>query len=185
MADTIKHRLVIVGTGNDKKVEAVREVWINYPSIQPHAVLKMDVPSGVHKQPRTLEETFIGACNRATLARGNAEDVLGVGIESGIMDSPLGYLNFTAVVISDGARFHYGTSPGFPLPDDVIRRIFEDDQEVDEAVYAAGLSDLKDIGQHDGILAVLTAGRVTRKDYIKPALQMALISLEQSHLYRS
>ncbi len=56
---------IIVGSGNNVKVDAVRETIADYDFLKEAKVERMEVDSSVHKQPKTLEETVRGAINRA------------------------------------------------------------------------------------------------------------------------
>ena len=82
--------LIKVGTGNKVKVQAVRDVLKEYPSvISPDFWTRLArVQSGVEEQPLSLEETSQGAYNRAKAAFVDCD--LSVGIESGLMDIPSG-----------------------------------------------------------------------------------------------
>ena len=157
-------------------------------------------------------ETVAGALNRALGAFRDGAD-LGIGIESGLMLSPLGWMNFTAAVICErddgifpnGATsgglhslvdfngnslafqkgFHFGHSSAFPLPNSVTNRMLSLEMELDKAVHDAGLVDVKNIGKVEGgFLGVLTNGRISRTQYSTVALQMALISYENRKLFQ-
>ena len=52
-----------------------------------------------------------------------------------------------------------------------------------DAFYKLGLTENKKIGSAEGAIGLLTNGRVTRKDYTKQAVHMALIHLENKELY--
>lgn len=176
--------IIKVGTRNSIKVQAVREIAAEYALGQNSVVLGVDVPSGVSDQPKTLQETSLGALNRAKAAFGGCE--LSVGIESGLMQAPLvasGYVNFTVVVIFDGVNACVGHSTGFPIPSAMLKGLGEGD-EVDKIVYDLGISDVKNIGKvAGGLLGILTKDRVSRKEYTKQALRMALIPLENKKLF--
>ena len=53
----------------------------------------------------------------------------------------------------------------------------EDGLELDPAVRQAGLTDNERIGYSQGIIGILSGGRVTRLDYSRPAVSMALVGM--------
>ena len=176
--------IIKVGTRNSVKVQAVREIAAEYALGLSATVIGVDVSSGVSDQPNTLHETSLGAFNRARAAFDTCS--LSVGIESGLMQAPLiesGYVNFTVVVIFDGINAYVGHSTGFPLPVAMLKGLGEGD-EIDKIVYDLKISDVPNVGKVDGgFLGILTKGRVSRKDYTKQALRMAMIPLENKELF--
>jgi len=54
-----------VGSTNKVKLDAVREAISQYSRFNGGMILSVDVKSGVGSQPMTLEETTLGAINRA------------------------------------------------------------------------------------------------------------------------
>ena len=198
---------IIVGTNNKVKVEAVWDTILDYPDLADAAVGGLHIPSGVSEQPWGMEETVQGALNRATGAYASESEVdLGIGIESGTMNTPLGWLNFTAAVICESPTastvdplrrlnqlwerahvngIHFGHSTGFPLPTKIINYIIENKVDLDEAVFKCGFSDVPNIGKvQGGFLGLLTRDRISRKLYTQQALQMALISYENKDMFR-
>jgi non-canonical (house-cleaning) NTP pyrophosphatase len=203
--------LIIVGTNNKVKVEAVRETLLDYPDLVDADVEGTHIPSGVSEQPWGMEETVQGALNRAVGAyasgvEGGYIHGLGIGIESGTMNTPLGWLNFTAAVICESPvastvdplhrinqlwerapanGIHFGHSTGFPLPPKITNCIIENKVDLDEAVFRCGFSDVPNIGKvPGGFLGLLTRGRISRKLYSQQALQMALISYENKDMFQ-
>ena len=51
--------------------------------------------------------------------------------------------------------------------------------DMTEASVKAGLSDNSDLGAKEGLIGIVTKGRLTRKDYTKQAIRTALIHLEE------
>jgi non-canonical (house-cleaning) NTP pyrophosphatase len=197
--------IIRIGTNNKVKVEAVRETILDYPDLANADVEGIHIPSGVSEQPWGMEETVQGALNRAVGAYDTPETDLGIGIESGTMNTPLGWLNFTAAVICESSTasqiephrrinelwerapangVHFGHSTGFPLPPRITQYIIENKVDLDEAVYRCGFSDVPNIGKvQGGFLGLLTRGRISRKLYSQQALQMALISYENKDMF--
>jgi len=175
--------IIKVGTNNAIKIEAVKEALVDYPLLAEAEVLGVNVSSEVSEQPLSRYETLCGARNRAAGAYKDGA-YFGVGIESGISETYLGYINFTTAIIYDGERYHIGQSTGFPVPPKMIVKIIEEGMDMDQAAYACGFVDVPNIGKVDGgFLGVLTKGRISRKTYSKQALVMALISWENKEMF--
>lgn len=179
--------IIKVGTRNKIKVQAVREIAAEYALGHSATVIGVDVPSTVPDQPKTLMVTSTGAVWRAKNAFGTGEDCdLAVGIESGLMEAPYtrsGYVNFTAVAIYDGDNIHMGHSTGFEVPPVMLKALGEGD-EIDKICYDLEISDVPNVGKvAGGFLGILTKGRVSRQEYTKQALRMAMIPLENKELF--
>ena len=173
-----------VASKNQMKVEAVREVVPLYDLLRGAEVVSVEAKSDVSEQPRSLEETIQGAINRAKSAFNSC--TYSVGIESGIMPVPhtkTGFMDFSACVIYDGKNCHLGLSSAFEFPIAVTKMINEQGLDANEAFYNSGLTKNKKIGSSEGAIGLLTKNRVTRKEYTKQAIMMALIHLENRGLY--
>jgi len=175
---------VNVASMNPVKVEAVREVLKNYSDLKNYEVVGIETNSGVSEQPKSLEETVQGAINRAMAVFNKC--AYSFGIESGLMIVPqtkTGSMDFCACAIYDGKSYHLGLSCAFEFPTKVIQMIHEDGIDANEAFYRLGLTPNRKIGSSEGAIGMLTKGRMSRKDYTKQAIQMALIHLENRELY--
>ncbi len=169
---------IILGSKNPVKLQAVREV-IQTTSLYPASTIQaIEAASGVPDQPLGLEATILGARNRSQAAFLHGD--WGIGLESGIIPVPLtqhGYMNVTACVIFDGNAWYTGLGPAFELPQEVQAKVINAGLELDAAVRAAGMSDNPRIGYDQGIIGIMTQGRVTRMEYSKPAIEMALAGM--------
>lgn len=178
---------IIVGTKNRVKVEAVRETVKDYDFLKEAEVTGKGVDSSVHDQPKSLKETVKGAVNRAEGAFRDCGDCdLSVGIEDGLMRVPetkTGMMNACVCVIFDGKGKHVGMAAGFEYPKEATRMVLEEGIDMDEAYHRLGLTGKRRIGSHEGAIGKLTHGRFNRKDAVKQAVMMALIHLENSHLF--
>jgi len=94
-----------------------------------------------------------------------------------------GYMDLCACAIYDGKEVHIGLSSAFEFPTQVTRLILEEGLDANQAFYLVGLTKDPKIGSAEGAIGLLTKGRVTRKDYTKQAISMALIHLENSNLF--
>ncbi len=173
-----------VGSKNQVKVDAVKEIIKDYDFLSKAEVFSLEVLSGVYKQPTSINETIQGAMNRAKSAFKNCK--YSFGIESGLMKVPntkTGYMNVCACAIYDGKDYHIGLSSAFEYPIKVTKLVFSDNLEIDEAIYKAGLTKDKRIGRSGGVIGYLTKDRLKRKEYIKQAITTALIHLENPLLF--
>jgi inosine/xanthosine triphosphatase len=168
--------IIMVGSMNPVKLGAIREVMAaRFPEAEFQPVA---ISSEVSDQPVGLEETLRGAKNRAKNAF--TDCFLSVALESGLVEVPgssTGYMNLTACAIFDGREMYVGLGPAFELPPDVTRLVVEEGLELDPAVRQAGLTDNERIGYAQGIIGILSGGRVTRMDYSRPAVSMALVRM--------
>lgn len=171
--------IIRVGSANPVKLAAIRAVM---GERFPQAIFEsVTVASGVPDQPLGLEQTLRGARNRATAAFAvTPTPGLAVALESGLVPVPqtrTGYMNLTACAIFDGREMYLGLGPAFELPDEVTRLVVHEGLELDPAVHRAGLTDNQRIGYSQGIIGILSQGRVTREDYSRPAVSMALVGM--------
>ncbi|KAJ1460809.1 inosine triphosphate pyrophosphatase-like protein [Pelagophyceae sp. CCMP2097] len=180
-------RRVAVGSTNPCKNRAVSAAFRDYDFGKP-SVHAYEVDSGVSEQPLSLDLTAAGARNRAwrahsTCVAESGEAALGVGIESGLFSFQGTWFDVCVVSLFDGARHAVGLSCAFEIPPAVARAVFEDGLDLSKAAHAAGLAGRDDIGQDEGLIAILTSDRVNREKYTTQAIQMALVRLEHPLFY--
>lgn len=169
-----------IGSTNEVKISAVKETLTLYKDFAQASFQGIKTQSGISDQPKSMEETITGAKNRAQNAFRNCD--YSFGIESGLMAVPhtkTGYMDFTVCAIYDGKNFHLGFSPALECPRKVIDLVFGENLNLNDAFYKAGLTSNPAIGNDDGMVSLLTKGRMTRKDYTKPAIIMAMIHLDK------
>lgn len=179
--------IIAIGSTNKIKVQAVEEVAREYSIIADAELLSFEVSSGVSEQPLSLNETVQGAKNRAK----NAFEACGqckysIGLESGLMEiaeSKTGFMEFSVCCIYDGQEFYFGQSCAFELPQQIIDLITNQKLDLCEACYQLGLTSNPQLGAAEGIIGILTKGRITRKDYTKQSIMTALIQLENAEVY--
>ncbi|MBS0649248.1 MAG: inosine/xanthosine triphosphatase [Verrucomicrobia bacterium] len=186
---TILSLILAVGSTTPPKVEAVKEIAKNYPMLAEAQVVPISVKSGVADQPLSLEETILGAKNRALQAFQKCDGCnLGFGIESGLMQAPgtqTGYLNISACSIYDGKNHHIGLSTGFEVPSPILKLVVEKKIDLNQACYQAGITDKAEIGAEEGLIGILTNGRVSRQQYSRECISTALIQLEHAKWFAS
>lgn len=176
--------IIYVASKNPVKVEAVREILAFYPNFSGSEVTGFETKSGVSEQPKSLEETVQGAINRASSIFHNCD--YSFGIESGLMVVPqtkTGNMDFCVCAIYDGKSHHLGLSCAFEFPVKITQMIHKLGIDASEAFYRMGLTSDRKIGSSEGAIGMLTKGRISRKDYTKQAIQMAMIHLENRELY--
>lgn len=176
---------ITVASLNPQKVAAVAELIQEYPILAGASIEKVSVPSDVSEQPKSLEETIRGAINRAKSAYKKNPTEYSFGIESGVLNVPYtktGIMDLCACAIYDGKEIHLGLSSAFEPPKEVVR-LMSEGMNMSDATTAAGLSASKNVGSEEGLVGILTHGRLTRLSYTKQAVMTALIHLENAHLF--
>lgn len=171
--------VVIVGSSNPAKVEAVREAMKGYRRV---TVTASAASSGVSDQPIGFDEITSGARNRAEACY-SSNAWLSFGIESGLFVVGDGAYDVCCVSAFDGETHSLGFSCAFEIPPKARDAVFKRGLDLSQAANAAGLSSDKNIGQKGGLVAVLTNGRVTRKGYTIQAIDMAMVRVEHPPWY--
>ena len=173
---------VAVGTKNACKLAAVRRALELYPEIA-GASAKLEahsVPSGISEQPMGMETTASGARNRAQAAHAAAAaaqspgaPVLGLGIESGLFELSGAHYDVCVVSAYDGVSHHLGLSCAFEIPPPILRHVTHGGLDLSEACNASGITSDPQLGEHGGLIGLLSGGRLTREDYTVQALTTA------------
>lgn len=177
---------IAIGSTNEVKVSALREATRLYAMFAHTLVQAKDVPSGVSPQPRSLKETVEGAINRAKAVYEGYD--YGFGIESGLMEVPYtktGMMDVCVCAIYDGKECSIGLSSAFECPPKVMEFVHHEGLDLNQAFYKAGMTQNTKLGSAGGAVGLLTRARVTRKDYTKQAITMAMVQLELACYYNS
>lgn len=172
---------VRVGTKNEAKIGAVREALSLYDVLRDALVEGVEVASGVSDQPKSLDEVTQGAIARAKAAFQDCQ--YSIGLESGLMNAPhtkAGYMAVVVCAIFDGTDVHLGLSSGFEPPKEIIRLVFEEGHNLGTASKVVGLTEKEELGKHEGLIGVLTKGRVPRKEQVKQAIIAAMIHIDKA-----
>ncbi len=169
-----------VGSTNRVKVEALREILQDYAHLKEATVFAIETSSGVSEQPKSLEETVKGSINRA---RNSFEDCrYSFGIESGLMEVPntkSGFMDVCVCAIFDGKEYHLGLSSAWEAPRQVVHHMLNDGLDMNQAAFRAGFTKNLEVGSAEGLVGIMTRGRLTRKEYTKEAIRTALIHLDR------
>jgi len=171
--------IIKIASQNPTKVEALREIIQDYPDLKMAEVVAISVPSEVSEQPKSLEETIRGAMNRSHNAFSDC--YYSFGVESGLMAVPYtktGYMDVCVCSIFDGSNYHLGLSSAWEAPIKVVDYMVNEGLDMNDAAFKAGLTKDKKVGSADGLVGIVTKGRLTRKGYTKEAIRTALIHVD-------
>ncbi len=180
--------IIAIGSTNPVKLQAVEEVVKDYTQLAQAQIQSFNVPSQVSDQPLSLEETIQGAKNRAK----NAFIECGTctysfGIESGLMKAPgaqTSYIETSICSIFDGSLYAIGLSCGFEVPPKVLDLVLNKHMNLSDACYHAGITTNTKIGSAEGLIGILTEGRINRKEYTKPSIITALAQIQHAQWYK-
>lgn len=179
--------IIAVGSTNGVKVSAVEDVIEGYPMLADAKVISVSAPSNVSDQPLTMDEIVQGAMNRAKNAFAACQGCnYSFGIESGLFPAKgvkTGYLESSICCIYDGKECHYGMSCGFEVPPTTLEAVLKHKMNLNDACFKTGLTASKTLGAAEGIVGMLTKGRINRYEYTKQCVTTALIHLENATLY--
>lgn len=175
--------LVLVGSKNPVKVEAVREAFTTYfGSIE---VIGVAVDSDVPDQP-VNSQTYEGARNRALALKKIAEKqyptaAYFVGIEGGIEQTYSTWFAFGAACVVDrNERESFGKSPHFTLPQQIMPKLLAGEELGKVMDNFTGQENTK---QKMGAVGILTNGKMDRKELYVHGLTMALIPFLNEKIY--
>lgn len=174
--------VIVVGSENRTKVEAVQQAVSLYDCFTMHDVVSVSVDSEVPLQPLTEADGLRGARNRALYAfQRHRNSVFGVGLEGALIEVPFtrtGRLEVTYCFVYDGVNYGpLGTTNGFEHPKEVIDYVLAHSCDVSTAYRECGLTSEDKIGDHDGSVGYMTHGRMRRTEYNRHAVLMALTHL--------
>jgi len=180
--------IIAIGTTNRIKVEAVEETVKSYPQLAQAKLISISVPSEVAEQPLSLEETIRGAKNRARNAFQSTHPCnYSFGIESGLFKAEgtlTGFLEACICCIYDGSTYHTGMSCGFEIPPPILSHVLDNNRDLSQACFESGITLNPKLGASEGLIGILTNGRINRKLYTKQAIMTALIKIENEALFQ-
>lgn len=179
--------IIAVGTANAVKVQALQETIKDYPLLAEAEVRSFSVPSEISEQPLSLEEIIAGAKNRAKNAFLECHGCdYSFGIESGLFEAKgveTGFLEACICCIYDGVRYHTGLSCGFEIPSHILNLVLEKGRDLSQACFESGVTTNPKLGSAEGLIGILTKGRIVRQAYTKQSIITALIQLENAEWY--
>jgi inosine/xanthosine triphosphatase len=181
--------IIAIGSTNKIKVQALEEVIKEYPSLSHAQVKSYPVSSEIADQPLSLEEIIRGAKNRAKNAFTVSEIcTYSFGIESGLFEAPgtqTGFLESCICAIYDGRQYYTGLSCGFEIPPHILDFVLTEQMDLSQACYHAKVTSNANLGAAEGLIGILTKGRIDRKEYTKQCIKTALLQLENAQWYSS
>lgn len=98
----------------------------------------------------------------------------------GVPHTKSGYMDIAACAIFDGKEVHLGLSSGFEPPKEIVRLVFEEGHNLGTASKVAGLTEKEELGKHEGLIGILTKGRVDRKEQAKQAVITAMLHIDKA-----
>lgn len=148
---------IAVGTTNQAKLQAIQNVFFVSDSI-----IECKVPSNVSEQPFSDDETITGAINRAKGALLQVGGDIGIGLEGGVTETPMGLMlcNWGAIVQADlSAEPIVAGGARILLPEEIgekLRAGAELGPVMDEFCQR------ENIRSHEGAIGIFTNGHVNR-----------------------
>ena len=175
---------IIVASKNPVKINATKAAFAKMFPDETFTVESVPIQSDVSDQPKTDEETYRGAYNRAMNARQASPDAdYWVGLEGGIeaKDTEMEAFAWMYVQSKEGLSGK-GRTGTFFLPPQVAELILQGKElgEADDIVF--GQINSK---QQNGAVGLLTHNAITRSGYYEIALVLALIPFKNPSLYTS
>ena len=154
---------VLIGTKNQGKIEGAKKALEHY--FENVEIKGVSVESDVPEQPRN-EEIYQGAKNRVRNLKKYAS-------ENNIKNNSLGRWMITNIaVIEDRNDFEsYGTSPSFPVPDNLVKKVLDTNLSI---AMDTVLGEDKERHNHAGGIQLLTHNEISRIDLTELAFVMAL-----------
>lgn len=172
---------IIVGSKNPVKVGCTREAFTQAFG-KVGVVEGVDALSNIPAQPRSEEETLLGAKNRASHAKNLVPEAdYWVGIEGGVDEDTQGMYAFAWIyVVHRSGKCSQSKTGTFYLPPKVVTLIREGMElgHADDLVFQAQNSK-----QKGGSVGLLTQGIITREAYYQQAMVLALIPFLNESLY--
>lgn len=182
--------IIAIGTKNKAKIAALSKALEELCYFKKFEILSFSVSSEVTEQPISLEVTIQGAKNRARNAFVFSSQTIdySFGIESGLIEAPgtrTGFLNICVCCIYNGREYYTGVSTGFEVPEPILRRVMKDKLDLSQACIASGISSNQKIGEEEGLIGILTQGKVNRLEYTKESIHAALVQVINSAWYET
>ena len=173
---------IYIGSENPVKIESTRKGFEEiFDNISGFEFIGKSVSSGVGDQPKTNEETLLGAGNRAQRLKVKFPDGdFFVGIEGGIQTIGDEMEAFAWVVILDERMAGKAQTSTFQLPPKIVELIRQGIElgHADDMVFQR-----KNSKQGNGAVGLLTNNVIDRVEYYRHAVILALIPFINKELY--
>lgn len=174
---------VVLGSKNPSKIRAMEIALKDYEMFENSTFEGIEVETGVCEQPLSQEETIQGAINRAknvfeNYKKGTVD--YAIGLESGFQRVELAetnYMEFGVCAIYDGNNVYLGFTPSFECPKEIMYYVINQGMDLSQASKAAKYTNSENLGKKQGIVGILTEGRVDRTEYAILSIKMAMTRL--------
>lgn len=143
-----------------------------------------------------LEQSTSGTASSSTTPNSvisSSRKLLAFGIESGLCRAEnddydvgkktidfshtdaTGWFDIAVACCYDGEKHRLGFSCGFEIPVAIMQHVFKG-ADLGEACQRAGITAKENLGEEEGLIGILTKGKITRKSHTKEALICSLIA---------
>ncbi len=177
----MKKTIVIASTNPVKKNAILNALEKLIPDSSINWIQK-NVPSGVSAQPKTDEETLLGAQNRVNRIRDQVPEAdYWIGIEGGVdFDKNGEMMAFAWVVIDNGKIMGKARSGSFYLPGKITALVKQGKElgEADDIVFGENNSK-----QKNGAIGLLTHNLIDRGGLYEHAVILAFLPFINLELY--
>jgi inosine/xanthosine triphosphatase len=170
---------VLVTSHNPVKLAATKKAFATYFPDKKINYIDRKFPSGVAEQPMSVEETAMGAVNRAKNATAVEADFI-VSIEGGLSrlkigDHEYGFEQTWACVLDPKTGLsEIGSGPAFPILPHVLQALFAGENLTDAMASHYGTVDL---GKNQGYNGWLSNNVIDREEASFAAIYLALCAL--------
>lgn len=176
-----------VGSKNQTKIQAVRDTVALYPKLFPKPkVSGIDVKVPEFGHPKNIKESIDGAMERSRNAYIDCD--FSFGLEGGLIEIPhteTGFMETGVCAIYDGNEYYLGLGPSFEWPKQVTNLILNGDADASQAFKQLGYTSHEKLGSvKGGIIGFLTSGKLTREDFTKYSIIMAVIRLDKPEYFK-
>ncbi len=157
----------VIASNNPAKINAVSAILAELDMA--YDLHSAETDSGVSAQPFSLEETRLGAINRAQQALGDEKDIA-IGLEGGVyeLDGVMYLCNWGALFSKSGKLYTAGGAQ-IPLPNSVAASLRAGEElgpVMDEYTKESG------IRHHKGAVGIFTAGLVNRDEMFQHIVKL-------------
>ena len=107
--------------------------------------------------------------------RRRAARILGLGIESGLFQLDGATFDVCVVSAFDGQSHHLGLSCAFEIPKPILRHVLGPERcDLSQACNRSGITSDPKLGEHGGLIGLLSSSRLTREAYTLQAISTAV-----------
>lgn len=182
-------KIIWIASKNRAKIDGTFQAFSRlYRDEQFTVVVKSVSNSTSIEQPRTEEETILGAQTRLMLLMIAAENVVEtpdffVSIEAGVTEIANNIIAFSwATVASRNKQIAYGRSETFTVPPRIAKEIKNGYTMLEASKMA--YPHHSDLNRENGLISLLSEGIISRTDQSATAVTMALLGIKNPQFYQ-